>query len=160
MVSAMTRGELVTALHFTFLKPDGGGKAWSPGKLMVGPARGAAIRLTAGPTGLTPGKAGKAGRIGPLAISEGIETGLTVAVARPDYRVWAAGSLSLMGCLDWPDCASAIVLLADNDDSPGAMAGLKAVQRHWQDQAKGRPVHVARSAVGSDFNDWAKAGAA
>ncbi len=160
MVSAMTRGKALTGLHLTQLKPDGSGKAEvAKAKLMFGSVRGAAIRLSKGPTGLSPTKAAAAGKRGPLAVGEGIETCLTVAAARGDYRVWAAGSLSLMGLLDWPPCASAVVLLAENDWKPEARKAFEAVRAHWQAQAKGRPVEAAASAVGSDFNDWARGGA-
>jgi hypothetical protein len=160
MASAMTRGSRMTALHLTWLKPDGSGKVeWmTKPKLMRGSVRGAAIRLGSGPSGLSPTKAAKAGKRDPLAIGEGIETCLTVACARPDYRVWAAGSLSLMGLLDWPECASAVVLLGENDWKPEARRAFEVVRQHWEGQAKGRPVHVVSSAVGSDFNDWAKRG--
>lgn len=157
MVSAMTRGSKVVGLHRTFLAPDGSGKApVSPAKKMFGSVRGAAIRLTAGPSGLSPAKAAKAGRTDPLMIGEGIETTATCAVARPDLRAWAAGSLSLMGLLEWPACASAVVLLRDNDWKPEAQKAFAAVEAHWRGQAKGRPVAVAASAQGSDFNDWVK----
>ncbi|HEV2530931.1 DUF7146 domain-containing protein [Phenylobacterium sp.] len=157
MVSAMTRGKKLAALHFTFLKPDGSGKAdREKAKLMLGPVKGSAIRLSSGPTGLSPTKAAAAGKTGPLAIGEGIETCLTVAAARPDYRVWAAGSLSLMGLLDWPPCASAVVLLGENDWKPAAREAFQKIHGHWRSQAKGRPLEVVNSAVGSDFNDWAR----
>lgn len=159
MVSAMTRGKQCVALHRTYLKADGSGKAdMAKPKLMIGPVRGSAIRLTTGPSGLSPSKAAAAGRLGPLAIGEGIETGLTVACARPDYRVWAAGSLSLMGLLEWPACASAVVLLGENNEKPEARAAFARVEEHWRKQAKGRPVVVVNSIHGSDFNDWARAG--
>lgn len=157
MVTAMTRGAKVSALHFTFLRPDGSGKAdRAKAKLMLGAVRGAAIRLARGPSNLSPSAASRAGKTSPLAIGEGIETCLTVAAARPDYRVWAAGSLSLMGLLEWPACASAIVLLAENDWKPEAVNAFAAVEEHWRRQARGRPVLAVSSAVGSDFNDWAR----
>jgi hypothetical protein len=157
MVSAMTRGSVFAAIHCTWLAPDGSGKApVTPAKKMVGPVRGSAIRLASGPTGLSPAMAAKGGHMGPLAIGEGIETGLTVACAWPSYRVWAAGSLSLMDLLDWPECASAVVLLGENDEKPQAAAYFERVEAHWRELAKGRPVAVVRSAVGSDFNDWVK----
>lgn len=157
MVSAMTKGSKLAALHRTYLKPDGSGKAdrLKP-KLMIGPVRGSAIRLAPGPSGLSPAAAAKAGRRDPLAIGEGIETALTVACARPDYRVWAAGSLSLMGLLDWPACASAVVLLRDNDWKPEARKAFDAALAHWSRQAEGRPLVVAESAVGNDFNDMVR----
>lgn len=157
MVSAMTRGKKVTGLHRTFLKPDGSGKReGGKAKTMIGSVRGAAIRLTKGASGLSPSEAAKRGKLDPLVIGEGIETTLTCAVARPDYRAWAAGSLSLMGLLDWPPCASAVILLKDNDWKPEALKAFERVEQHWRSQAAGRPVKVVGAAVGNDFNDWVR----
>ncbi len=161
MVSAMTADKRVTALHRTWLKADGSGpdparKANGRHKTMIGRASGAAIRLSPGPSGLSPTAAAKKGITGPLGIGEGIETCLPVAVARPDYRVWAAGSLSLMGLLEWPDCASAVVLLRDNDwEKPEAIAAFDRVEAHWRAQARGRPVAVVAPPPGvDDFSSW------
>jgi hypothetical protein len=160
MVAAMTRGVKLVALHRTWLEPRGRGKAEvAKPKKMIGPARGSAIRLSSGPSGLSPTKAAAAGKLGPLAIGEGIETCLTVAAARPDYRVWAAGSLSLMGLLEWPQCVSAVCLLRDNDWHPDAHKAFDGALEAWRGQALGRPVTAVASAVGSDFNDWARASA-
>lgn len=159
MVAAMTRGKRLAALHRTWLEPRGRGKAdVAKPKKMIGPARGAAIRLASGPSGLSPTKAWAMGRCGPLVVGEGIETVLSVAVARPDYRAWAAGSLSLMGLIDWPECADAVCLLRDNDWHPEAHKAFDAALAHWRGQAHGRPITDAASAVGSDFNNWAMAG--
>ena len=162
MVSAMTAGKAVVALHRTFLKPDGSAKAGrKKDKTMIGPASGAAIRVSPGPSGLSPTMAAKKGRTDPLIITEGIEDALTLAVARPDCRVWAAGSLDLMRLFDWPACASAVVLAADNDwDKPEAVAAFERVEAHWRAQANGRPVAVIRAALGKDFNDMARGVAA
>lgn len=162
MVSAMTAGKAVTGLHRTFLKPDGSGKAdRKKTKTMIGAPSGAAIRVSPGPSGLSPTRAEAKGRTDPLIITEGIEDALTLAVARPDCRVWAAGSLSLMGLLEWPACASAVVLAADNDwDKPQAVAAFDKVEAHWRAMARGRPVHVARAQGGKDFNDMARGVAA
>ena len=158
MVAAMTRGAKVVGLHRTYLRPDGSGKAdMLKPKLMIGPVRGSAIRLSSGLTSLSPDRAAKAGKLGPLAVGEGIENALAVAVARPDLRVWAAGSLSLMQCLEWPACASAVVLLADNDEKPEAREAFTRVLDHWGRQAKGRSLIVARSPVGKGFDDLAQA---
>ena len=158
MVAAMTRGRrAVAALHRTWLAPDGSAKApVTPAKKMAGPARGTAIRLSFGSSGRRPNEAAARGELTPLAIGEGIETSLTVACARPDLRVWAAGSLSGMLTLDWPACASAVVLLGENDASEGARKAFAAVEASWRKAANGRPLHVAKSAVGSDFNDWVR----
>lgn len=158
MVAAMVAGDRVTGLHRTWLANDGSAKApvVKP-KKMIGRARGAAIRLTRGGSGLPLSKAMKLGRCEPLLIGEGIETTLTCAVARPDYRAWAAGSLSLMGLLEWPQSASAVILLRDNDWKVEASAAFDRVAAHWATLANGRPLKVVSSAIGSDFNDWARA---
>jgi len=160
MISAMTAGKAVTALHRTWLKADGSAKAGrGKDKTMIGTASGAAIRVSPGPSGLSPTRAEAKGRRDPLVITEGIEDALTLAVARPDCRVWAAGSLDLMRLFDWPGCASAVVLCADNDwDKPEAMAGFARVETHWRRQALGlnRAVHVVRAQAGKDFNDLVK----
>jgi hypothetical protein len=158
MVSAMTAGKKVTALHRTWLKPDGSGKAGrTKDKTMIGSASGAAIRISAGPSGLSPTRAESAGRSDPLIITEGIEDALTLAVARPDCRVWAAGSLDLMRLFPWPGCASAVVLAADNDwDKPEAVKAFERVEAYWRRNAHGRSVHIVRAAAGKDFNDMAR----
>lgn len=156
MVAAMVVGDRVTGLHRTWLAPDGSGKApVSKPKKMIGRARGAAIRLTRGASGLPPAKAAKLGRREPLIIGEGIETTLTAAVARLDYRAWAAGSLSLMA-MPWPDCASAVILLRDNDFKAEASAAFDRVAEHWRAQAAGRPVKIVAAAIGNDINDWVR----
>lgn len=156
MVAAMTRGTKVVALHRTWLAPDGSGKApVDKPKKMIGPTAGAAIRLSAGVGGLSPSKAAEKGKLGPLGLGEGIETCLTVACARLDYRVWAAGSLSLMGLVEWPACASAAVLLGENDYSPQAVEAFARVEARWRAMSQGRPLVTVASQVGSDFNDWA-----
>lgn len=160
MVSAMTRGVKVVALHRTWLAPDGSGKApVAKAKKMIGPPSGAAIRLTHGVANCSPAEAERRGKRGPLAIGEGIETSLTVACARPDYRVWAAGSLSLMGLLDWPPCASGVVLLRDNDWKPEAVKAFGVVERKWLEMSNGRQVLSIGAALGNDFNDMVRGAA-
>jgi len=86
-----------------------------------------------------------------VAIGEGIETCLSVAVAMPELRVLAACSLGNMGSVVLPDQIRRVVLLADNDDRPKAQQMLhRAVDSHL---AAGREVRVARSPRGKDFND-------
>lgn len=160
MAGLFVRESTATGLHLTFLAAGGAGKArMARPKLMFGRVRGAAIRLSRGASKLSPSAAAKAGRLGPLAIGEGIETCLTVAAAWPDYRVWAAGSLGNIGAIDWPDCASSVVLLAENDQSPEALAAFDRVRAAWRHKARGRPVHIAQPAAGAgDFNDLVREG--
>ena len=155
MTAVMTRGSKPSGLHRTWLAPDGSGKApVAKPKKMFGRAGGAAIRLSSGPSGLSPGKAVERGIVGPLAIGEGIETCLTVAAAWPDFRVWAAGSLGNIGKLAWPKCATAVALLRDNDEGEATRAAFDRAADTWRQRAAGRPVQIVASAVGKDFNEW------
>ena len=82
MVALVTRGadNAPTAIHRTFLARDGGGKApVDPAKMMFGPCRGGAIRLSQ-PTDL-------------LMVGEGIETCLA-AMQATGHPAWAALSTS------------------------------------------------------------------
>ena len=160
MISAMSRDRdgKVRAIHRTYLAPDGRSKApVATAKKMWGVAEGCAIRVWRGAGKLTPEKAAANGVTGPLIVTEGIEDALTAAIAQPAYRVWAAGSLSLMGTLTWPPAASAVVLVADNDwDKPQAIAAFERTEAHWRAQARGRPLKVVRAQTGKDLNDWAR----
>lgn len=162
MTTAMSGpGGAVRAVHYTWLAPGGHGKApVEKAKKMRGAAKGCAIRLTKGSSKLTPEVAAQRGVTGPLIITEGIEDGLTAALARPMDRCWAAGSLSLLGELAWPKCASSVVLVADNDWlKPAAISAFEAVEAKWKAMAEGRPLKVVRSDVGKDLNDWARGAA-
>lgn len=159
MVTAMSGpAGAVRAIHRTWLRPDGSGKAdVGKAKKMGGVARGCAMRLAKGSTRLSPEAAAKKGLTSALIITEGIEDALTAAIAAPDARVWAAGSLSLLGLLEWPACASAVVLVADNDwNTPEAVAAFERVEAEWRGMAKGRLLKVVRAEVGKDLNDWAR----
>lgn len=160
MVSVMSHGSdgQPRAVHRTWLMPDGSGKApVDKAKKMRGPARGCAIRLWKGGSLLSPEKAALVGERKTLIVTEGIEDGLTAAIAAPTSRVWAAGSLSLMQALEWPACAGAVVLVADNDwDTPEALAAFDKTLATWREMAKGRPLKAVRAAAGKDLNDWAR----
>jgi putative DNA primase/helicase len=135
MVALVTRGDAPVAIHRTFLRRDGTGKApVDPTKMMLGPCAGGAVIL--GPA------------TDSLLVGEGIETCLSAmqASGRP---TWAALSTSGLRCLDLPADVQNIVVLADGDD-PGEEASLHAAIR-WRRQ--GRRVRIARPPRGLDFND-------
>jgi hypothetical protein len=70
-----------SAVHLTRLQPDGMGKAGTDhDKLIKGPCSGFPIVIQSGLWGR------------PLLICEGIEDGLSLSLAFPDWNVWAAGS--------------------------------------------------------------------
>jgi len=127
----------VIALHRTYLHPDGDGKAAiEPNKMTLGPVAGGAVRLA--PAGET------------LAISEGIETGLSVLVAT-GTPTWAALSAGGIKRLDLPPLpiAAEIVIAADPDPT-GLAAAYDAAER-WH--SEGRRVRIAKPPPGQDFNE-------
>lgn len=130
------RGEIV-AVHRTYLLPDGAGRI---DKMMLGPVRGGAVRL------------GRPARS--VAITEGIETALSVVSAMPGRSVWAALSTSGLRTVELPvmPLASIVSIYADCD-TPGIEAARDAAQ-HFARQ--GRSVRIAMPPGPGDFNDCLK----
>ncbi len=154
MVAVMSApGIPFAAVHRTWLARDGRGKApVTPNKKIWPSFVGAAIHLARGETGLPAEDAVKRGLVDRLLICEGIEDGLSVAMAAPELRIWAAGTLGNLQHIRIPDCCHEVIVAADNDwGKPQAEAllkrGLEALA------AQRRPVRVARAAIGKDFND-------
>jgi hypothetical protein len=102
-------------------------------------------------------------------IAEAAEKGLPACILWPERRVWAAatvGNLLAMAQLHgWPPCASAVVLIRDNDPEelngkphPAHVAFEKAVQA-WVDVSKGRDVSVLAPIGAKDLDElWRQAG--
>jgi hypothetical protein len=163
MVAGFTGAdEKICAIHRTFLSvtsdcPTGNRPLVT--KAPVSPARkiwpsfgGAAIRLWRGASKLSVGKAAQNGLLETLVLVEGVEDGLSVAIARPDLRVWCAGSLGNLGQIVLPPCCDKVIVCADNDwGKPQAQKLLNAAVANLVQQ--GAEVGVARSHVGKDVND-------
>jgi putative DNA primase/helicase len=129
MVEHVQRGP--AAVHATYLRPDGSGKADIPKeqqKASFGPIRGGAVRL-----GLP--------RLGAwLAIGEGIETSLAVSTAC-EMPAWAGLSAGGIRTLVLPSEAHMVLICADNDvNGVGQRAAADAAQR-WL--TEGRRVRIA-----------------
>jgi DNA primase len=123
------------AIHRTFLSRDGAGKApISPQKMMLGPCRGGAVRLSI------------ADQI--LMVGEGIETCLA-AMQATGSPAWAALSTSGLRTLELPTEIREVIVLADGDKA-GEAAALDAARR-WKRER--RAVRIARPPIGMDFND-------
>lgn len=156
----------IVAVHRTFIAPKPRDdferdfqlpERWD--KAPVDPVRkiwpsfgGAAIRLWRGDSKLREREAAEAGLLETLVLVEGVEDGLSVALARPDYRIWCAGSLGNLASIVLPECCDRVIVCADNDwGKPQALAQLdKALV--WL-AGHGREVLVARSPIGKDAND-------
>ena len=139
---ALVEGADGCALHRTYLRADGNGKAGLEGgdKLMLGSTQGGAVRLASGP--------------GPLLIGEGIESTLSAFILHgdPTANAWAALSTSGMRGLRLPRIGSgrASLIIAVDGEKAGRDAGRELAERAaglvWQ-------VSIADPGDGRDFND-------
>jgi putative DNA primase/helicase len=137
LVALVTHGETGSpiAIHRTFLARDGNSKApVDPPKMMLGPCRGGAVRLS------EPGDL--------LMVGEGIETCLA-AMQASGKPGWASLSTSGLRSIDLPRAVREVIVLADGD-VPGEVAAQDSARR-WQ--REGRSVRIARPPSGMDFND-------
>lgn len=97
----------------------------------------------------------------PVYVAEGIEDALSYAMANPEARVLAAGTLGNVGQLQLPAHAGDLFILADRDpEGSKAVDALADVIRKQQEQAKkrGAKVKTIYPAPGfKDFNEWLQA---
>lgn len=133
------------AIHRTFLRPDGSGKAdTKPAKMMLGTTAGGAVRLTEG--------------AGPLLVAEGIETAASAFILRGDghLRTWAALSASGMAALRLPAPVGNLIVAPDGDKA-GHAAGLALADRASRE---GWRVTILTPPHRGDFNDLLRGAAA
>ena len=137
MIALVTSGRdnIPSAIHRTFLRSDGAGKApMDPQKMMLGRCRGGAVRLAAASDFLM--------------VGEGIETCLATMQATGN-PAWAALSTSGLRSLVLPIDVKDLIVLADGDEAGEAAARDCAMR--WKHE--GRRVRIARPPQGMDFND-------
>jgi hypothetical protein len=147
----------VTAVHCTYLDPEGNCKADVPkAKLMFGAVAESLIRITHGAGNVSPEDVREQKHLAdlpPTIVCEGIEDGLSLAMCVPHARVWAATSLGNLGnvYLDHP-CVGDVVVARDNDwQSPQAVKQFEhAIQRL---EEHGKPISIMEPIAGKDFND-------
>ena len=136
---ALIEGLPRLAVHRTYLRPDGSGKAdVEPAKAMLGIAAGGAVRVA---------EAGNA-----LVVAECIETALSLAsglLSRPT-TIWAALSTSGMAGLRLPDGFPHRLTIAADGDPPGHAAAHKLAERA---SALGWTVSLLPAPQGQDWND-------
>jgi Toprim domain len=157
MIAGMVDGlGVMKAVHLTFLRSDGRGKAdVEKAKLMWPSTAGLVIRLNNGADNMTPEEAAQHGVIAPLGLGEGNEDGLSIAMGQPDLRVWAAGSLSNLQNVPDHACISSFIVARDNDwGKPQAAHGFEQGLAHLRSFKK--PVVPISSSAGKDFNDQLK----
>lgn len=135
---ALVEGCERLAVHRTFLRPDGLGKASiEPNKAMLGATAGGAVRLTQGP--------------GWLAVGEGIESSLSLLCGLLDGPVtaWAALSTSGLRGLRLPPQPGRLTIAPDGDNAGRSAASALAERAH----AMGWEVGILDPGDGLDWND-------
>jgi hypothetical protein len=141
VAAAVRRGNPnIVGVHRTFLREDGLGKAsLTPEKMSLGDLHGASVPLAYAPVGPK------------VAVSEGIETGLSVLQAT-GIPTLAALSAAGMQTLLLPPTVQEVFIAADHDKV--GMSAAQAAARRWY--AEGRVVHIVKPPEGVDFNDLAR----
>jgi hypothetical protein len=145
------RGRTIGA-HRTYLAPDGRGKARiRAAKKVLGSHKGGLIPLWRGASD-APLAAAPAGEV--IAIAEGIEDALTVALHCPEWRVVACVNIGNMGELTLPPAIAEVRLCFDRDgENLACAAARQRAIRRYQDE--GRRVFEMRPPEGfKDLNDW------
>jgi Toprim domain len=131
----MIDGDALVAVHRTALRSDG----TKVGRRMLGPVRGAAIKISADED-VTQG----------LTIAEGFETGLAAYVLgfRPVWAVGSAGAIS-----DFPVLSGieALTICAETDHRGANAQAIDRCGSRWADA--GREVIVIKSLFGGDMNE-------
>ena len=135
---AAVQGAGLPAVHRTYLRPDGSGKAdIDPPKAMLGATAGGAVRLTDGPSRLV--------------VGEGIESTLSLSCGLLDSpaTLWAGLSTSGLRGLRLPDRTGRLTIACDGDTSGREAANALAERAH----ALGWDVGICDPGTGADFND-------
>lgn len=135
---ALVEGGDGFAVHRTYLRPDGCGKATlDPARAMLGAAAGGAVRRADAPGG--------------LAVAEGIETALSLAcgLLRAPATIWAALSTSGLRGLRLPVEPGRLTIAPDGDPAGCAAAHALAERAH----AAGWAVSLLPAPEGRDWND-------
>lgn len=135
---AAVQGSGLPAVHRTYLRPFGAGKAdIEPAKAMLGATAGGAVRLSRGP--------------GPLVVAEGIESTLSLlsGLLGEPATAWAALSTSGLRGLRLPPKPGRLTIATDGD-APGRAAGHALADRA---HALGWQVSILDPGDGRDFND-------
>lgn len=126
------------AVHRTYLRPDGSGKAAIvPNKAMLGAVAGGAVRV--------------AEVQGTLVVAEGIETALSLAfgLLRSSATIWASLSTSGMRGLRLPPEPGRLTIAQDGDPAGHAAAHALAERAH----AAGWVASLLPAPEGRDWND-------
>lgn len=154
MIAGMVdRQGAIQAVHRTWLKPDGSGKAPLETPRLCWPFyAGCVIPVWKGESRMTIAEANACGLRETLVLCEGIETALSAVIGDPRHRVWAVVSLSNLGNVKLPDCIDGVIVHRENDWTKlAAVRAYDAAKARLE--AQGRPVVEVPAYHGKDLND-------
>jgi putative DNA primase/helicase len=129
------------AVHKTFLKPDGSGKAdlaKDEQREVCGPMKGGAVRLAK----YCPDRF--------LLVSEGIESVLS-AMRIFGLPGWASICTSGMEALELPEDVRSVAIAVDNDENGAGQCAALSARERWI--SEGREVRLLMPPNVGDFND-------
>jgi hypothetical protein len=147
-------------VHITFLAADGSAKTdlTPPRKMRPRGFEGAAIPVARGASGKSVAdalKAAKGERTETVAVCEGLEDALTLAVHYPDLRIYAAGTVGQLAAFAPPPTCATLILVADNDhpmsDAARAFTRAKTAQA-TRAGAEGFRLKIWRAIGAKDVN--------
>ena len=156
----------IVAVHRTYLAPRHDG-VWGKApldnpKMTLGRYEGGVISLWAGERVTRDGEVVQGKSLGAaeggVVICEGIEDGLTLALAAPERRILCAVSLGNLANVILPPAVTEVILALDNDTHSSAVAARERAIAALQSQ--GRRVLLARPPGGKDMNDTLRHGTA
>lgn len=139
---ALVEGVSSFAIHRTYLRPDGTGKAEAdPTRAMLGQVSGGAVRLAQAAEALPAS----------LVVAEGIETALSLAsgLLNGPIDVWAALSAGGLAGLRLPAASRSLIIASDGDE-PGRDAARRLAERAW---TAGWRVSLFAAPDGLDWNN-------
>lgn len=141
--SAMVATVSTGAIHRTFFD-KAGNRLSSSAKMMLGPCSGGAVVMS--------------DAVGPLVVTEGIETGLSLlsGLLSGPHSIWAALSTSGIKTLKLPVKTGTLIIAHDGDPA-GRSAGNELANRA---HGLGWTVHLMPAPDGQDWNDVLQSGVA
>jgi len=148
MIAKIQRDGETIGLHITYLDPEGNGKApcSKPRKI-----RKCVENISGGSIQLFPPKPDR-----PLAISEGIESGLAIRDIS-GFPVWCGISSTMLEKIQIPKHVHRVYIGADKDRSgAGKRAARKLAQRLWDEDGRGATVSLPSIEIpdGKKSIDW------
>lgn len=156
IVTAITgNDDQFVGCHRTFLEQING--EWKrKSKKVLGSFAGGTIRLWRGKTSTPINKLHTLENLDDidetLIICEGIEDGLSIAMACPEYRIWTSISVSNMRNITIPKCINQVIIAGDNDGDE-AVATKQVENAADAFMRAGKVVKIARPQNAHDYND-------